>query len=160
MQLVYAKQNVWSALGRTETIPAHGTSIAAACRLLDSLYRRNHRSDSSRRPLRGLHFLFCGRNGNLESLLQSSCGNASQRNAHSVRTDFSFHLPLLLRGRELALLCSLGEFQLACNSGKALLGHLCSRQPQANQSISGEPACVSAADVSWRWCPLWAATIS
>ena len=131
-------------LGRTSANLVHGsfcTSTASACRLLDSLHRRNHRPDSSRGSVRGLRFFFrCG-NGNLKSILQSSRGNASQRDAHSVRTNFSFRLPLLLRGRKLAVLRAIGEFRLARNSRKALLRHLCGRQHrQTNRFLASQLA--------------------
>jgi hypothetical protein len=131
-------------LGRTSRNPMHDStysSSAAPCRFLDSLDSRNHRSDSSSGPLRGFHFILCCGNGNLESLLQSSRGNAPQRHSHAVRTDFSFRLSLFFCGRELALLCSLGEFQLACHSGQTLLGDLCSRQRrQTNRFLASQLA--------------------
>jgi hypothetical protein len=49
------------------------------------------------------------------------------RRSHS-RGDFPLPLCMFFRSRKLAVLCSLGEFPLACNSGKALLGALCSRR--------------------------------
>src|SRR5580692_13195437 len=90
-------------------------SPVTARRLLDSFHRRNHRPDSSRGPVCSFRLFFCRCDGNLESFFQSSRGNASQRNAHSVRTHFSFRLSLFFCGRELAVLCAFGEFRLARN---------------------------------------------
>src|SRR5580704_12801337 len=97
-------------------------------RILDPIHRRHHRSDSSGGAVRGLCFFSCCRDGNLESVLQSSCGNASQRDPHRVRTDFSCHLSLFLRGRKLAVLCTFRKLRVARNYGETLVRSLCSRR--------------------------------